>query len=434
MSMRTRSQSKKKEMAQAKTEETSEGFFREHSSPKLGRKDLRNRVRSREGKPEGGLKSRDESSGEDEPDWRGSNLTDSTKQADESFDQDLSYVGSCDRPSRRGEKTQPFIGTRNLSQSDNRKGRKDQTGLRREPLKTAQADVDTKRKESTKLTKEKTSVVTGLKKSQYERAKTNQDSKSVGVFVYVALAAVSLAFLALVYVYWFMDVSQPKSVTQPDFAQRMQMLKSSFPAQEEHFWDMVEATVEDHLAQGSEPIAPIVLLVGSRPDAAKSNECLAKQLGSVLAKTLPGKRTGVTPINGKEYENRNAHDAKEEIDRRLSAGFEGGEKVAIVFNLDALPPCSILLFHSYCENDDARYKDAALIFTVTLDAERPLGQDESRSKPINLKGQEAFPISKHLLRAWVDKCDKLPLEKVEAMLSRVANNVGIVQKEKSVSC
>ncbi|XP_022084261.1 torsin-1A-interacting protein 2-like [Acanthaster planci] len=376
----TRSQSKKRGM--------------EPSKISAETKNLKGKFKTNDGKKqelpvdETGRKSANQEDGHDEPDRKASHLTDQ-EQRDASCDQDQTPQKPADQ--NQGNENNKF---------------------------------------STRMPAESGKYYKVAQIYKQVREIINRRAKNLLlVSVLVLIAAV------LVYPYkMYMPGDKPASVRQLEYTQRMQNLKSLFPTQGEHFWDIVEATVNGHLAQGSDPVVPIVLLFGSRPAAADSTKCLTEKLGTLLSETLLAKNTSMALINGKDYRNMDSDVAKEGIDQCLQAAFEGGQKAAVVLSLDALPPCSILLFHSYCENEDARYKDAALIFTVTLKEGHPPSRELIRSKPLNLMGKEAFEISDHLTQVWTDKCHMLPQGKVEAMLSRVANNVATVQKENVVPC
>ncbi len=206
-------------------------------------------------------------------------------------------------------------------------------------------------------------------------------------------------------------------------------IQKNFPKQEEKLWETVKAAVAYHISSEPDPECPIILLFGSRPDASRTSRCLVEKLGRTLSEVLRKESLAdsLHEIDGEVFQNQNADQAKMHMDRSLRKAFQGkpGKKVATVFNLDYLPPCSVLLFHGYCDTDNAVFKDVAMIFTVTLDDRSPWPKSPKDWEPL---------VMDHLKKLWVDKCPSLPLEKVEAFLSRITNNVVFVRKEESPKC
>ena len=261
------------------------------------------------------------------------------------------------------------------------------------------------------------------------------DQKGSWVYMYlgafVIVSVVCCLYVVLIPVRYMMEDSIQAHSKEKQFIMDMQSLQSDFPSQEKHLWDTVVATVKNHGGTESEPNCPIILLFGSRHNASDTSTCLVKRLGQTLSQTLGRESSHAAQIDGQHFKYDSADDAKLEIDRLLREAFEekAGPKAATILNLDAFPPCSVLLFHSYCDTDNAIFKNVALIFTVTLDG-LPPGQEEVASRS---KHWETL-VNDHLTKVWVDKCSKLPREKVQALLSRVANNVAIVRQEKQPKC
>ena len=52
----------------------------------------------------------------------------------------------------------------------------------------------------------------------------------------------------------------------------------------------------------------------------------------------------------------------------LSSSFTSGNKAGLLYNIQDLPSRTAMLFHSYCDNENAPFKDITIRFTVKLNA------------------------------------------------------------------
>ncbi|XP_071802411.1 torsin-1A-interacting protein 1-like [Asterias amurensis] len=279
-------------------------------------------------------------------------------------------------------------------------------------------------------------AVTPDSKAQYKEKKAVSKQSQYSSLWKVFVAAPVLVVIFVGASYWVregMKGSRKPSMRNSNVAdiveENISSIRKNFPGQEEDLWVTVKAAVDYHISSEAEPECPIILLFGSHPDASKTSRCLVEKLGRTLSEIL-GKENphdSLYEIDGEDFQNQNADRAKMDMDRGLRKAFQGkpGKKVAIVFNLDYLPPCSVLLFHGYCDTDNAIFKDVAMIFTVTLDDRSP--------RPNSPKDWEPL-VMEHLKKMWVDKCPSLPLEKVQAFLSRITNNVVLVKREEPTKC
>jgi len=64
----------------------------------------------------------------------------------------------------------------------------------------------------------------------------------------------------------------------------------------------------------------------------------------------------------------NMLDAKKEIDQQISANFRAGSCAAVVSRLELIPAGAATVFYQFCENDNAPFKDVAVLFTVQVRA------------------------------------------------------------------
>ena len=82
--------------------------------------------------------------------------------------------------------------------------------------------------------------------------------------------------------------------------------------------------------------------------------CLATKLAGLIDPPSINKQLLI--INGSKYKSWKGNKAKLELDQLLKNFFLNGLKVAIIENLEVLPPTSPLLFYSYCNNQNAPFK------------------------------------------------------------------------------
>ena len=71
-------------------------------------------------------------------------------------------------------------------------------------------------------------------------------------------------------------------------------------------------------------------------------------------------------VNGSKYENDTANKVKHEIDRTIESGHAKGACSVVISRFEALPPFATTIFFQYCENDNAPFKNFAVIFTVQV--------------------------------------------------------------------
>ena len=182
-----------------------------------------------------------------------------------------------------------------------------------------------------------------------------------------------------------------------------------------------------HLKSHHPPERPVVVMLSGQPGTGPTTACIAKHLGILYTKALGGPKHPIQPIsvNGSDFVRRNADEAKTKLDDQLASGFDNSSKAAIIHRFDRLPACSILLFHSYCENDNAEYKEVAIILTVEFDESIAM-ETSSSFKDIDTH------VGRHLTRYW-SACPDIQRDKKDAMLSRVANNVALVTEEQNLA-
>lgn len=180
--------------------------------------------------------------------------------------------------------------------------------------------------------------------------------------------------------------------------------------------DTVAGASWTHVQEQQNPERPVVLLLVGQPksvDISKVADDIANMYNNVYYQRqegyivrIPGASSGTSAIK-----------VKKSIDTKIKTGMQGCASVALMTDLDKLPACSAILFHGYCDNDSAPFKDAVFIFTMTLHEDLEDGVDALEAERV---------IQEQLEKQWSQCPEEFPPDKMMAMHSRVANNIVIL--------
>lgn len=201
------------------------------------------------------------------------------------------------------------------------------------------------------------------------------------------------------------------------FKNGVENLQLSFPNQTDRFWKKLRTRGLAHLGN-RDPPRPLVLLLAAPPAAHKWVNCLATKLAEKLDSKL---NTTPITIDGEEEKVNPSEMTKKTMDNLLKEKFVAGHKVALIHHLELFPPSSPLLFHSYCDDQDAPFKNVAIIFTVYMPVEP--------SSSLSLEEAEESVEDYLSDEVWME-VDKTA---VAALLSRITDTVVVMNGESSVS-
>jgi len=116
-----------------------------------------------------------------------------------------------------------------------------------------------------------------------------------------------------------------------------------------------------------------------------------------------------------------------EIDNALNSGFVGGSRAAVIHHLERLHGVSAMMFHAYCDNENASFRRVAIIFTLHTDAESESGQESGKAVEEERSRRETDRHVESLLRRyWQDHIDT---DKFEPLMSRIGNSNVFVRRE-----
>ena len=252
--------------------------------------------------------------------------------------------------------------------------------------------------------------------SERRQVPSSMDEHHVNVNIIVLIVAFMLIIVAIIF-----GSREPEIETDFDFpkifANKIVELQSSFTNQTDRFWRILKNRGLAHLRNASPP-QPLVLLLAAPPAAHSTVDCLARKFAVALD---PEHRRMLATIDGREERSLLGEKAKKEIDEFLIKRFKEGHRAALVHQLELLPLPAPLLFHSYCDDQHARYKHVAIIFTVHL----PVEPDAS------LEPKEAErTVEKYLADEVWAKENK---DAIADLLIRVTDTVALMNGEPSSS-
>ena len=201
------------------------------------------------------------------------------------------------------------------------------------------------------------------------------------------------------------------------FGNGLEELQLSFTDQTERFWKNLRSRGLTHL-RNKDPSQPLVFLLAAPPAAHEWVDCLAIKLAEVLN---PKNEKTLARIDGEKEKANLPEKTKMKMDNLLKTKIEALHKVVLIHHLERLPTPSQLLFHSYCDDQNAPYKELTFIFTVHM--------PEEPSPSLSLKETEGS-VEKYLSGDVWAKDDK---DAVAALLVRIADTVAPMNGEISDS-
>ncbi|PFX26500.1 Torsin-1A-interacting protein 1 [Stylophora pistillata] len=201
------------------------------------------------------------------------------------------------------------------------------------------------------------------------------------------------------------------------FENGVEKLQLSFTNQTDRFWKILRTRGLAHLRE-KYPRRPLVFLLPAPPAAHEWLDCLAIKLTEKLD---PRHKTTLAIIDSEKEKANPSETTKKKMDNFLKQKVVAGHRVILIRHLELLPPPSPILFHSYCDDQDAPHKHVAFIFTVHM----PVEPSSSLSSEEAEKSVEDYLSGE----VWV-KVDK---NAVASLLSRIADTVVLMNGESSGS-
>nr|XP_018669051.1 torsin-1A-interacting protein 2-like isoform X2 [Ciona intestinalis] len=185
----------------------------------------------------------------------------------------------------------------------------------------------------------------------------------ISLLVTLILVAVAIAF------YYFNSVETDSHSEKMEksnmeiYKEKMQSLQNEFPSQNNKLWKIVRVAMQEHHDK-KDNLQPAVLMLASNADANPTMQCLASKLADIYSHNCSQPKF-VVPEN--EFKHLSPESAKVLLDNKISSQFQAGSCASVVRHFELIPPAATKVFYQFCENDNAPYKNVAVILTLQVE-------------------------------------------------------------------
>ncbi|XP_060071203.1 torsin-1A-interacting protein 2-like [Ylistrum balloti] len=264
--------------------------------------------------------------------------------------------------------------------------------------------------------------------TQEASKKSSSGERSFHSYAFIVLAIVMVLFGIYSNCHFFNNTDNIRGNLTPEgntkisfdhFQRRFKDLKMKFPGQERIFWRTIFGLLRPMIVE-TNPAAPAVFMMvvpKNQDGESRTAECLAKQLLTLysgLFNRSHGSQGSHIHIT-RDLSHESPAVEKKELDNKLHYIFGQSQgKGVILDNFESLTPFAALLLHGFCDGDNAPYKDVLFIQVVYTDM-----------KAEEITSQKNY-MDKYLKELWISDLDE---DKIQPLLTRIANNVAMVSPE-----
>ena len=262
-----------------------------------------------------------------------------------------------------------------------------------------------KRKHSEINNKEKTRTVT---KEKVRESKNEAKQATWSVCTYI-IPILTLISILLYQFFYFIFPHQESSQTLPQYFKKIEKLKPNYSPQTDDFWNIIKSFPYFLLSQEN-PEGPAVLLMVTPAGSLDPALQLSKQLAQTINNFLDSHPKDLHHVNGAILSTESPDVQKRMIDEQIRTMVDNHkQRVVVVVNLEKIDPKAIMIFHGYCDNSEAVYKNIAIILLLEL--------------PAGVQAKNNEDVYTHLSQIW----GSLGKSRTQALFSRMANNIAILK-------
>lgn len=230
------------------------------------------------------------------------------------------------------------------------------------------------------------------------------------------------------------DTSLNSKATQnylkKELQENLASLKLKYPNQTSSFWANVESTFVHSIINSKDP--SIILIVNDETTselAAKVTNDLFQSFLNILSKNSKRRDFFVDPqddgelaklINNDEFDL-----VKSYVDKKLDNIFLSGNKLALVRNIEQLPPTTMLLFYTYGD-DLANAKYPGVVIFMSLKLKNIFMEKQNRNDLLKSSSKLNEFVENYLFDLWSNKIGD---DQLRPLFTRIANNVILVNEE-----
>ncbi|XP_078489183.1 torsin-1A-interacting protein 2-like isoform X2 [Ciona intestinalis] len=194
------------------------------------------------------------------------------------------------------------------------------------------------------------------------KAKKDKNFKIFLLIIFLLCVAVAIDKYRFIYGETDSHSEKMEKSNMEIYKEKMQSLQNEFPSQNNRLWKVVRVAMQEHHNKKNN-LQPAVLMLASNADAYPTMHCLASKLADIYSHNCSQPKF-VVPEN--EFKHLSPESAKLLLDNKISSQFEAGSCASVVPHFELIPPAATTLFYQFCENDNAPYKNVAVILTLQV--------------------------------------------------------------------
>ena len=238
---------------------------------------------------------------------------------------------------------------------------------------------------------------------KYEKKDSEEKKYLIMVQIIFAIFIVMLSILILT------KTMTEEIPEKPTYFKEIEKLKPNYSPQTDDFWNIIKSFPYFLLSQEN-PENPAVLLMVTPAGSLDPALQLSKQLAQTINNFLDSHPKGLHHVNGAILSTESPDVQKRMIDEQIRTMVDNHkQRVVVVVNLEKIDPKAIMIFHGYCDNSEAVYKNIAIILLLEL--------------PAGVQAKDNEDVYTHLSQIW----GSLGKSRTQALFSRMANNIAILK-------